>query len=285
MTTTDPLTVWLDELEPSRGHTPSHRRVAEVILKNQQLASYSEIAEISERAAVNASTVVRFAKALGFKGWPELQQELRVRYLATLTSEETLREHPTTVRSAVHNAIQQDITNLQKTLDSIEVSETEAVIHALASAGRIVVVGMGSFSAPASVMAHLGSVMGYPISFEGRGGPHLASALTSLTADDVLVVYNVWRPIRDVLAAAEAARLAGITVIAITDMRRGKLAAASDLALIVPSEGVSFLQSVTAATSVVYGLLSGMEAAQPDRSRAALRRTQELWQQLGTFND
>ncbi|WP_104129694.1 MurR/RpiR family transcriptional regulator [Cryobacterium sp. N21] len=283
---TDPLTLWLDDLEPAGGHTPSHRRVAEVVLKNQQLASYSEIAEISERAGVNPSTVVRFAQALGFKGWPELQQELRVRYLATLTSEETLRAHPSsTLPSAVHDAIHQDIANLQQTIDSIEITDSEAAIEALASAGRILVVGMGSFSAPASVLAHLGSVMGYPISFEGRGGPHLATAMTTLTADDVLVVCNVWRPIRDVLAAAEAAKHTGTTVIAITDMRRGKLAAAADLPLIVPSEGVSFLQSATAATSVVYGLLSGMEAARPERSRAALRRTQELWQQLGTFND
>lgn len=285
MTLTDPLTTWFDELEPPKGHTPSHRRVAEVILNNQQLASYSEIAEISERAAVNPSTVVRFAKALGFRGWPELQQELRVRYLATLTSEETLREHSSTLPSHVHDAIQHDINNLNKTFDSIEPSESDAAIAALASAERILVVGMGSFSAPASVMAHLGSVMGYPISFEGRGGPHLASAMTSLTAADVLVVCNVWRPIRDVLAAATSAHALGAMVIAVTDMRRGKLAALADHALIVPSEGVSFLQSSTAATSVIYGLLSGMEAAQPDRSRTALRRTQELWQQLGTFND
>ena len=283
--TIDPLTAWLDDLEPCRGHTPSHGRVAEVILKNQQLASYSEIAEIAERVAVNASTIVRFAKAIGFRGWPEFQQELRVRYLATLTSEETLREHPCTVAGAIHDAIHQDINNLHKTLDSIETAESEAAIDALASAGRILVVGMGSFSAPASVMAHLGSVMGYPISFEGRGGPHLASALTTLTSDDVLIAFNVWRPFRDVLAAAQAAQLIGATVITVTDMRRGKLAAASDLALIVPSEGVSFLQSATAATSVVYGLLSGMEAARPERSRAALRRTQTLWQQLGIFND
>jgi DNA-binding MurR/RpiR family transcriptional regulator len=107
--------------------------------------------------------------------------------------------------------------------------------------------------------------------------------MTTLGADDVLVVVSLWRPMRDVLAAASAARAAGTTVVAITDMRRGRLAATADHVLVVPSEGVSFLQSTTATTSVVYGLLSGMEAAHPERSRAALRRTQELWQQLGTF--
>jgi DNA-binding MurR/RpiR family transcriptional regulator len=279
----DPLADWLDELEPTKGHTPSHRRVARVLLEHQQLASYSEIAEIAQRAEVNASTVVRFAQVLGFRGWPELQQELRMRYLATLTSEETLREHPPAASGAVHASIQRDVANLGRALESIDPAEGDAAIQALASAGRILVVGMGSFGAPASILAHLGSVMGYPISVEGRGGAHLASAMTTLGADDVLVVVSLWRPMRDVLAAASAARAAGTTVVAITDMRRGRLAASADHVLVVPSEGVSFLQSTTATTSVVYGLLSGMEAAHPERSRAALRRTQELWQQLGTF--
>lgn len=254
-----------------------------MLLENQQLASYSEIAEIAQRAEVNASTVVRFAQALGFRGWPELQQELRMRYLATLTSEETLREHPAAASGAVHASIQRDVANLGRALESIDPAEGDAAIVALASAGRILVVGMGSFGAPASILAHLGSVMGYPISFEGRGGAHLAAAMTALGADDVLVVVSLWRPMRDVLAAATAAHAAGTTVVAITDMRRGRLAASADHVLVVPSEGVSFLQSTTATTSVVYGLLSGMESAHPERSRAALRRTQELWQQLGTF--
>lgn len=285
MPAVDALTEWMEDLEPDTGLSPSHRRVLDVILKNQQLASYSEIADIADRAMVNASTVVRFAKAMGFRGWPDLQQELRGRYLAGLTTEETLQEHRANLHSAVHDAIKHDIGNLQKTLGTIDSDEGDAAIAALAAAGRILVVGMGSFSSPATVLAHLGKVIGYPISFEGRGGPHLASALNDLSTGDVLVIVNVWRPIRDVVLAAEAARAAGVTVIALTDMRRGKLARLADHPLIVPSEGVSFLQSATAATSVIYGLLSGMEASQPERSRASLRRTQDLWQQLNTFND
>ncbi|MEW5095510.1 MurR/RpiR family transcriptional regulator [Clavibacter michiganensis] len=146
MSAADPLADWLDELEPTKGHTPSHARIARVLLENQQLASYSEIAEIAQRAEVNASTVVRFAQALGFRGWPELQQELRMRYLATLTSEETLREHPAAASGAVHASIQRDVANLGRALESIDPAEGDAAIVALASAGRILVVGMGSFA-------------------------------------------------------------------------------------------------------------------------------------------
>lgn len=282
---TDLLTSWLADLEPPRGLTPSQQRVAQVVSNHQQLASYSEIAEIADRAMVNASTVVRYAKALGYSGWPDLQQELRVRYLAGLTTEQTLEEHSASQDSPLHGAIRRDIANLQQTLGSIDALEGEAVIEALAQAKSIVVVGMGTMSAPAMVLAHLGSVIGYPITFQGSGGPHLAASLNRLATGDVLVVANVWRPMREIVLAAETARRAGAVVVALTDMRRGTLAKLADHALIIPSEGVSFFTSVTAATSVVYGLVSGMEAAHSERSRAVLRRTQDVWHELATFTD
>ena len=75
------------------------------------------------------------------------------------------------------------------------------------------------------------------------------------------------------------------TVVAITDIRSGPTAAIADRTLIVPSEGISFFQSITATTSIVYGLPAGMEAAHPERSREALRRTQKLWNDLDIYRD
>lgn len=283
MGTTRTLGDWLLSVEPDGGLTPSQQRVADVIMTHQQLASYSEIAEIADRALVNASTVVRFAKTLGFTGWPDLRRELRGRYLASLSTEETLREHGDVARSVVHGAITRDIDNLRTALDSIDPAESDAVVRTLAGADRILTVGFGSFSSPAMTLAHLGTIIGYPISYEGRGGTNLAAALTTLGVGDVLVAFTAWRPVRDVLLAVTAARASGCTIVALTDLRSGRLAALADHVLVIPCEGVSYFQSVTAATAVVSGLLAGMEAAHPERSRTSLRRTQELWQQLGTF--
>lgn len=281
----DTLGAWLEGLVPPSGLSPAQRRVADTIGKNQQLASFADIAEIAERSMVSNSTVVRCAQSLGFRGWPDLKQDLRARFLAGLSTEETLSEHAADPRSAVHDAVKHDIENLRRTLESNTPEEIDPVMSALASARQILVTGMGSFSAPATVMAHLGSTMGYPISLENRGGVHLATALNGMGPGDVLVVINMWRPMRDLVTAAESAKDAGVTVIALTDMRRGRPAQLADHSLIVPSEGVSFFQSVTAATSVVYGLLSGMEAAHPERSRTAIRRTQQLWQDIGAYVD
>lgn len=275
---------WLGDALPDVPLTKAQSRVVEVIRRNPQLSSYADIAEIAQRADVNSSSVVRTAQHLGYRGWPDLQRELRSRYLVMISTEDTLTVHGET-RSPLYEAINHDIENLRLTLDSNTPEEAQAAIAALAAAKSITVVGIGSFAGPASVMAHLGSTMGYPITLENRSGPHLASSTNSLGPGDVLVVINMWRSVKQIIIAAEAAKQAGATVVAISDLRRGRLATAADHLLIVASEGISFFQSVTAANSLIYGLLAGMEAAHPDRSRATIRRTQQLWKDLDIYLD
>jgi DNA-binding MurR/RpiR family transcriptional regulator len=280
----DPASAWLGDALPDVLLTKAQGRVVEVIVRNPQLSSYADIAEIAQRADVNNSTVVRAAQHLGYRGWPDLQRELRARYLVMISTEDTLVEHGAH-RSPLHDALNHDIENLRLTLDANTADEAQSAIATLAEARSITVVGMGSFAGPASVMAHLGTIMGYPISLEQRGGVHLASSVNRLGDGDVLVVINMWRSMREIIAAAEAAHQAGVKVVAISDMRRGRLATIADHLLVVASEGISFFQSVTAANSAVYGLLAGMEAAHPDRSRETIRRTQQLWKDLDIFMD
>lgn len=282
--TASPAATWLGDALPEVRLSKSQQRVANVLIRNPQLASYADLSTIAQRADVNASTVVRTAQTLGYRGWPDLQRELRSRYLVRLSTEDTLREHGS-YQSPLHDALNHDLANLRLTLESNTGAEAEAAIASLAAASSILVVGLGSFAGPASVMAHLGSTMGYPIALESRAGVHLATASNTLGPGDVLVVVNMWRSIAQIIITAEAAHAAGAKIIAISDMRRGRLANIADHLLIVPSEGISFFQSVTAATSVVYGLLAGMESAHPERSREVIRRTQQLWKDLEIYLD
>jgi len=257
----------------------AQNRVAEVIMRNPQLASYAEIAEVAAHAEVNNSTVVRTAQTLGFQGWPDLQREMRSRYLVKISTEDTLVQHGEH-SSPLRAALTRDIENLRLTLEANTPEEVEATIATLAAAKSILVLGHGSYAAPASVMAHVGATMGYPITLESRGGVHLVTATNTLGPGDVLVVINIWRSIGQMIAAADSAHRAGATIVAISDMRRGRLADIAKHLLVVPSEGIAFFQSVTAATSLVYGLLAGMQAAHPERSRETIRRSQQLWKDL-----
>lgn len=277
------MTAAIDILDTD-GLTKAQQRVVDTLRRHPRLIPFADTAEIARHAEVNNSTVVRTAQTLGYRGWPDLQRELRARYLTMISSEETLIEHGTS-QSPLHRALEQDISNLRQAFDTNPQEDADAAISTLAGARRIIVLGMGSFAAPASMFAHLGKIIGYEITHEGRGGVHLASTMASLGSGDVLVNINLWRTQRQLHSAADAAKDCGARVLAITDIRSGPTAASADHVLIVPSEGISFFQSITATTSLIYGLLAGMEAANPARSREALRRTQKLWNDLDIYSD
>ncbi|WP_432507192.1 MurR/RpiR family transcriptional regulator [Kineococcus arenarius] len=280
-----PVTPWLDGLLPVTGLSPAQAKVFDAVRSDHQFASFADVAAIASRVGVDNSTVVRCAQTLGFRGWPALQHEVRARYLATLSNEQTLDAHPAGEESVLQQSVRRDIRNLEQTLETVDEDVLDAAVKTLAEARRILVLATGSLSAPATVLAHLGATMGYDITHEPRGGAHLAAAVNGLGPDDALVVLNVWRPMRDLLAAVRAARSIGCPVIVMTDMYSGALAAAADHVLVLSSEGVSFFQSTTAATSITYALLAGLEAARPELTRPAIRRIQQLWDDLGTYAD
>src|SRR5207247_440361 len=66
--------------------SPAHRRVADYLLADGRRAALEPIATVAKNLRTSESTVVRFAQTLGYKGYPELRDQLRERFLATATS-------------------------------------------------------------------------------------------------------------------------------------------------------------------------------------------------------
>ena len=273
---------WHGQLLQDAKLTKSQQRVTDTLGLNPKFTIEADAAAVAARAGVNASTVVRTAQALGYSGWPDLQRELRAQYLVHVSREPEFAHHRT-VASAVHDSLAQDARNLALASELIEAEKAAACIDALAGARRILCLGAGSHAAPSMAMAHLASVLGYPAVFEPRTGVHLAAALNTLGAGDVLFICHLWRPIRELAAAARIAARRGATVITITDLTSTDLASSSHHVLPVPSEGVFSFQSATTALSVVYGLLAGLEAHAAEAVRPHLVDVHELWNELGIY--
>src|SRR2546421_5825303 len=72
----------------------SQKDVAQYIVDHLDEAAFQTAEELARRANTSSSTVVRFSQALGFEGFPELQQAARDEY----------RRRPAGVNDAVNSA-------------------------------------------------------------------------------------------------------------------------------------------------------------------------------------
>ena len=252
---------WLAGLVASAHLTPSGRRLAHLIETLPRFAAFASASEVAEKSGVNSATVVRFAQALGFGGWPEFQLHFRHRYLGTLLPSDVMQDRRrATDESPIEAAFHQDVENLQASLASVDFGVAEAVARLIADSRRTLVVSSGSYSAVGLVLAHLATFMGYDVRIETRGGAHVVAELAGMTEADCVLAISFWRLNKEVVLTAGAASRRGIPTAAITDSLFSPLALASDHALVVPTESVSFFQSTTAAMSLVYGLLARLYA-------------------------
>src|ERR1700752_4478510 len=58
----------------------SQKDVAQYIVAHRDEAAFQTAEDLARRASTSSSTVVRFSQALGFEGFPELQQAVRDEY-------------------------------------------------------------------------------------------------------------------------------------------------------------------------------------------------------------
>src|SRR5438046_9154633 len=80
----------------------SQKDVAQYIVDHVDEAAFQTAEELARRANPSSSTVVRFSQALGFEGFPELQQAARDEYRRRPTGAHETLTHTTPLFSLDH---------------------------------------------------------------------------------------------------------------------------------------------------------------------------------------
>jgi DNA-binding MurR/RpiR family transcriptional regulator len=269
---------WLTDLIGSVQLTPKGEHVALLLTKNPRAAAFMPASQLAKEIGINTATVVRFAQTLGFSGWKEFQLHFRHRYLAEVLPSEMARARPETHWDSPFDAVvQQDVANLQAALSTVDRDVVANVVRTLDGARKTLVLSSGSYSAVAHVLVHKMNVMGYDARLETRGGIHAITSLSSVTADDCVVAISFLRLVRHVVVGCEEAARRGITTVAITDSVFSPLARTATYTLMVPTESISWFQSLTAAVSVINGIASELHAFGGQRVDDAIKSVEELY--------
>lgn len=256
--------------------TKQQQKIAEFLAENVETASFATAQRIGAEIDVDPSTIVRFAQALGFQGFPDLQEAIR---------ETFLRRRPVQIEvtnsSRFHAVVDREINNLDSLQERLDVAMLQRVAAAIAKAERTLVLASGSYSSIALLLEHLGRFIGYNVSFESRASWHSGVLLSQLTPDDMLIAITFWMGDHAITDAAVWAANRGIPLVAITDQRYSAFARCAKFLLSPPSQGSSFYSSITASVVIVYALLEALAEINPERSRDAITRAERIYRELG----
>src|SRR5256884_2493598 len=131
--------------------SPSERKLARVLLASYPIAGLESVARFAERAGVSAPTVTRFITKLGFRGYPEFQEALRLEVQERLSSplaRSQEEQSPQQAGSLVTRSLLVAAHNLQATLELLSHHDVDEVAELLADIKRRILVLGGRVSGP-----------------------------------------------------------------------------------------------------------------------------------------
>jgi DNA-binding MurR/RpiR family transcriptional regulator len=264
-----------------------YRQVADYLLEHYDRAAFLTAARLGQTIGVSESTVVRFATALGYAGYPELQgvlQEIVKSRLTTvdrvLGSADTL-ETEEDVLAAVMNA---DIENIRLTLRDLDRKTFHSAVSLLLDARRILVVGLRSAASLALFFGfNLNWILGN-VKVAGFVAQDLWENLVHLGRDDVVVGISFPRYTRATVQVVAAAREQRCRIIALTDSVVSPLSKYADVLLIARDTIPSYTDSFVAPLSIINALLAAISTAGRPRTTRNLRKLENLWKMYTVYH-
>ncbi|OUE24384.1 MurR/RpiR family transcriptional regulator [Clavibacter michiganensis] len=276
----DDVQGWLAVRLSGRSLSRRQEAVVSVLRSQPRLASYSSAMEVAAAAGSNASTVTRTAQALGYAGWAAFQVEFRSRFLASLSAVDVAAEHRATTSDASKQAIVTDQAHLAHLHRSIDVGAIRQVAEAITGARRTWIIASGSYAIPGRALEHNVGIAGYDIRLLDADVATLANSLASGQADDVAVVFSLWRVYDSTVRAIGIAAARGMRVLVITDDVASEVAEHADAVLVVPSEGAGFFPSLVPSLSLAQAIAVEVASIDPDRSTASISASETTWDAL-----
>jgi len=252
----------------------SQKDVARYIVDHLDEAAFLTAEELARRASTSSSTVVRFSQALGFEGYPELQQAAIEEYRSTIAASSSNGSGAlfSFDHSELEGSLSADYANLEETARKLTPEQVDASVAALATAQRIVIVGVDQMAFFASYLRHTLSLLDIRAEIVASTGGESLQRLGRIDENTLVITLSAGRAHPLLLRAMKLALHRGARTLAISDATMSEVGEHAELTLYFSSNSPSFARSNTALMALVqalaYGLYARDEAAHKDRIRA-----------------
>jgi DNA-binding MurR/RpiR family transcriptional regulator len=261
---------------------PAEQRVGEAVLADPAAISESSITAVARQCMTSETTVLRFCRAIGLGGYPELRIALARAAQREETDQNarppvngTIGENDS-VADVVAKISYADSRAVEETGAALDVAALTAAIEAVRAAGRIDVYGIGASGLVAHDLHQKLHRLGL-ISFSWAD-PHLAlTSAAVLEVGDVAIGISHTGTTIDTIDALRVARQHGATTIAVTNFAKSPITEEADLVLTTAARETTFrsgaMASRIAQLALIDCLFTGVAQRSYDHAIDSLQTT------------
>jgi len=246
--------------------SPLLRQVAAYVLDHPNDMGLETLAVIAERCGVQASTIVRFAKAFGYEGASQMQRLFRDELLSATPSPsyaERVREFKRKSGEGrtlePHELLQEfsesNIIALEHLKNDVAADDLERAVDLIVGATNVYLVGLRRSFPIAAYMAYALRHVDKPAHLiDGLAGM-LVEQSSMLSEDDLLFAISFRPYAKETAEIVERAREAGAAVIAISDSQLSPISREADISFDIQDAEVRQFRSLTGSLCLAQTLV------------------------------
>ena len=260
--------------------------IAQYILKNYDKVAFMTACKLGETVGVSESTVVRFANALGYSGYPKLQdalQEVIKNKLTTVQRVDMVKEFNDD-SAILKKIVKSDIDNIKDTLDEIDEKAFEEASNRILKAKRIYIVGMrSSFTIAQYLGFYLGIILDSVHVIRTDMGDAFEQVV-KINEDDVLIAISFPRYSKKSYQIVSYAKEKGAHIVSLTDSPFAPVASFTDNLLLVKSNMASFVDSLVPALSIANALIVSVGMKEKEDIKQHFDDLEAIWEKYSVYD-
>ncbi|MCI9490640.1 MAG: MurR/RpiR family transcriptional regulator [Dorea sp.] len=263
------------------------KKLADFIRDDYDKAAFLTAARMGEEVGVSESTVVRFAMALGYEGYPEFQKALGELVRTKLNSIQRMEVTYGRISQGeiLSTVLQSDIEKIKLTMNAIDHEAFEMAVDTILNADKIYVVGIRSCAPLASFLSfYLNLICENVVAVHTNSSSEIFEQLIRINRKDVIIGISFPRYSMRTLKALEFASNRKAKVITLTDSVHSPMTLYSSCNLIARSDMASIVDSLVAPLSVVNALVVALCMKKQKEVITTLETLEDIWDEYQVYS-
>lgn len=263
------------------------KKLADFIREDYDKAAFMTAAKMGEEVGVSESTVVRFATALGYEGYPQFQRALGEMVRTKLNSIQRMEVTYGRISQGeiLTSVLHSDIEKIKLTMEAIDHESFELAVDTILHAKKIYVIGIRSCAPLASFLGfYLNLICEDVTAVNTNSSSEIFEQLIRIGEDDVIIGISFPRYSMRTLKALEFASNRKAKVITLTDSVHSPMTLYSSCNLIARSDMASIVDSLVAPLSVVNALVVALCMKKQKEVISTLERLEQIWDEYQVYS-
>lgn len=278
----------LKQIEESySSFSKGQKKIADYVINQYDKAAYTTAAKLGKEVDVSESTVVRFAVALGYEGFPELQSALREIIKTKLTALQRFEILSEKMDNAdvLSKIMSGDISKLKTTMENLSRQDFDNSVETILKAKTIYIIGVRSASAIASFMGFYFNLLFNNVKIvQTTSISEVFEQILRAGDGDVVIGITFPRYSRRTVKALEYAKNSGASVVAITDTCKSPIVQFSDFKLYAKNDAASFVDSLVAPMSIVNALIVALGMRKKEETSMIFNKLEGIWDEYDVYS-